>query len=79
MDLSTRKLNLITYLAQLQDENSFGKIEQYILHNQHLEKKADFKPFSIDELESRVKESEQDYASGKFRSQDDLEKTSENW
>ncbi|MBF8457691.1 hypothetical protein IV494_10920 [Kaistella sp. G5-32] len=79
MDLSTRKLNLITYLAQLQDENSFGKIEQYILHNQQLEKKADFKPFSIDELESSVKESEQDYTSGKFMNQDELEQTSEKW
>lgn len=56
MDLSTRKLNLIAYLAQLQDENFFGKIEQYILHKQKLEK--DFKPFTIEELVSRVQESE---------------------
>ena len=27
MDLQTRKLNLITYLAQMQDENFFEKIE----------------------------------------------------
>lgn len=56
MDLSTRKLNLIAYLAQLQDENFFGKIEQYILNKQKLEK--DFKPFTIEDLVSRVQESE---------------------
>ena len=30
MDSQTRKLNLITYLAQLQDENVLEKIENYI-------------------------------------------------
>jgi len=30
MDLETRKLNLITYLAQLQDESFFEKIENYL-------------------------------------------------
>ncbi len=77
MNLQTRKLNLIAYLAQLQDEIFFEKIEKYIL------KKADkydpLKPFTIEELISRIEESEQDFENGRFKSQEDLEKTSSNW
>ncbi len=79
MDLPTRKLNLITYLAQLQDENFFLKIEQYILQKQRLEDDATFKPFTVEELINRVAESEQNYNSDKYKMQDDLENTSENW
>ncbi|HUH25780.1 MAG TPA: hypothetical protein VLY87_04085 [Flavobacterium sp.] len=77
MDLQTRKLNLIAYLAQLQDEIFFEKIEKYIL------KKADkdvlLKSFTMEELINRIEESEQDFKNGRFKSQEDLEKISSNW
>lgn len=76
MDLQTRKLNLIAYLAQLQDEIFFEKIEKYIL--QKAESDVPLKPLTQEELISRIKESESDYENGRFKSQEDLEKISSN-
>ncbi|AFU67829.1 hypothetical protein P700755_000837 [Psychroflexus torquis ATCC 700755] len=78
MDLQTRKLNLITYLAQVQDEVLLEKLESYILTNER-EFYSELKPFTIEELVNRIKKSELDYKEGKFKSQEDLEKTSTNW
>ena len=79
MDLETRKLNLITYLAQLQDESFFEKIENFILRRLEKEDHSEFKPFTAEELINRIEESEQDYKNGNFKSQEDLEDISTNW
>ena len=78
MDLQTRKLNLITYLAQLQDEIFFEKLERYILIREK-ELHSKFKPFIIEELINRIEKSELDFQNGKFKSQEDLEKIAESW
>ena len=78
MDLQTRKLNLITYLAQLQDEHFFDKIEDYILSK--LERDlSDYIPFSIETLVNRIEKSEEDFKSGRFKTQEDLESQSSKW
>lgn len=77
MDLQTRKLNLIAYLAQLQDEKFIEKIEKFILRKQ--ENEAEFKPFTVDELVNRIKESELDFKNGKFKTQDELEQLAKDW
>lgn len=74
MDLQTRKLNLIQYLLNLQDENLFSKIESLIIT-----KEKDLKPFTEEALVQRAEKSNQDYLEGKFISQDELETQSENW
>ena len=79
MDLQTRKLNLITYLAQIQDENFLENIENFIFTKIGKSKKDDFKPFSIEELLNRIEKSEKNYADGNYKTQDDLEKISANW
>jgi hypothetical protein len=78
MDLQTRKLNLIAYLARLQDEAFFEKIERLILKKQH-DSEPEFKPFSVEELLSRIEQSEKDFENGKYKTQAELEKSSENW
>ena len=78
MDLPTRKLNLITYLAQIKDEIFFDKLENYIL-DREAELNPDLKPFTVEELINRVEMSELDFENGKFKSQEDLEKISANW
>lgn len=80
MDLQTRKLHAIEYLAGLRDENIFRKIESTIteVQNAQIEKRK-VKPFTQQQLLDRAKESEQDYLSGKIKDQDQLEKESENW
>ncbi len=78
MDLPTRKLNLITYLAQIKDEIFFNKLESYILKRE-AELNPDLKPFTVEELINRIEMSELDFENGKFKSQEDLEKISANW
>lgn len=78
MDLQTRKLNLIAYLAQLQDESFFVKIENYILRKAKNEE-SKFRPFTIDELITRIEKSEDDFQNGRFKTQEELEEISANW
>ena len=79
MDLQTRKLNLITYLAQIQDEIFFEKIEKYILTKFEKEDHSEFVPFSVDTFEKRIEKSEEDFKNGKFETQEDLENLSAKW
>jgi len=79
VDIQTRKLNLITYLAQLQDESFFEKIEEYILSKLEKEDHSDFVPFAIDTLVNRIEKSEEDFKNGKFKTQEDLENQSATW
>ena len=74
-----KKLNLITYLAQLQDENVLEKIENYIFTKIRNVKKDDFKVFSTEELLNRIEKSKKNYKDGNYKTQDDLEKISANW
>ncbi|MEM6719623.1 MAG: hypothetical protein AAF611_09925 [Bacteroidota bacterium] len=77
MDLQTRKLNLISYLAQLQDEKFIEKLEHFILLKQ--ENETEFTPFTVAELIDRIKKSESDFKNGKFKTQDELEQLAKDW
>jgi len=78
MDLQTRKLNLITYLAQIKDEIFFDKLENYILKRE-VKHNPELIPFTVEELINRIEKSELDFKNGKVKSQEDLEKISVNW
>ncbi|MCH7397566.1 hypothetical protein MM236_06180 [Belliella sp. DSM 107340] len=78
MDLQTRKLKLITYLAQIKDEVFLDKLESYIL-KQEVEGNSVLKSFTFEEFINRIEKSELDFENGNFKSQDDLEKISTNW
>ena len=78
MDLQTRKLNLITYLAQIKDEILFDKLENYILKRE-IEYNPELKTFTVEELVNRIEKSELDFENGNMKSQEDLERISANW
>jgi hypothetical protein len=78
MDLQTRKLNLITYLAQIKDEILFDKLENYILKRE-IENNPELKPFTVEGLINRIEKSELDFKNGNVKSQEDLERISANW
>ena len=78
MDLSTRKLNAIEYIAGLKDENAFNNIEMAILENKARHGRK-LKPLTKKQLLTRVEKSNKDYHTGKYKTQDILEKESENW
>lgn len=79
MDLQTRKLNLISYLADLQDENFIEKIEKFIRSKKPTESERRLKPFTERELVNRAKKANSDFEKGKTLSQDKLEEISSNW
>jgi hypothetical protein len=79
MDIQTRKLNIIAYLAQLQDESLIQKIEKYIINSSEKIKSADKKPMTIQELLDRIEKSEMDFKEGRVYSQDELENLSATW
>lgn len=77
MDLQTRKLNLISYLAQLQDEIVIERIEKFILRKQKEE--FDIEPFTVEELIQRIEKSENNFKKGKYKTQGEIEKLSAKW
>jgi hypothetical protein len=78
MDLQTRKLKAIKYIAGLQDESIFSKIELAILENK-VRNERKIKPFTQKQILSRAEESNKDYQAGKYKTQEALEKESESW
>jgi hypothetical protein len=80
MDLQARKLKAIEYLIGLNDEKIFKKIEATIVEIKNQESKdRKVKPLSVQQLIDRAKSSSNDYFAGKYKTQDQLEKDSENW
>jgi hypothetical protein len=78
MDLQTRKLNAIEYIAGLQDENIFNNIELAIFENK-IRNERKLKPFTRKQLISRAEKSNKNYQTGKYQTQEALEKESETW
>ena len=80
MDLQTRKLKAIEFLVGLRDEKGFRKIESAIVEVRNQEfTKRNLKPLTQEQVIERANRSTQDYLSGKFSTQEQLEKESENW
>ena len=77
MDLQTRKLNIIKYLLQLQDDSMVKEIESLIYESNIHDK--NFQQFTENDLLSRSIKSNAQYESGEFIDQDELEKESKNW
>jgi len=78
MDLQTRKLNAIEYIAGLKDESIFNKIELAIFESK-VRNERKLKPFTQKQLLDRAAKSNEDYKTGKFKTQEALEKESESW
>lgn len=75
MDIQSRKLNIISYIAQLSDESFIKKIEKYILTNSEVN---DI-PFSVQEFIERIEQSERDFEEGNYKTQTELENLAKDW
>jgi hypothetical protein len=78
MDLQTRKLNAIEYIAGLEDESVFNNIELAIIENK-VRSERKLKPFTQKQLLDRAEKSNRDYTAGRYKPQEALEKESESW
>lgn len=76
MNIQTRKLSIINYIINLEDDKEIRRIEADILKKM---RKKDYRPFSQEELLARVKESMEDYKKGNCFTQDEIEDEYENW
>lgn len=78
IDLQARKLNMINYLINLNDEKAFSKIESVA---KEVKKTAEvnFKLFTKSDLIKRAKKSSLDIANGKLATQKEVEKIAKNW
>jgi hypothetical protein len=75
MNLQVRKLNAIEHIIELKDEKVFSKIESAIIESQQ----ARLKPFTQKQLIDRANQANQEYLAGSCKTQEQLEKESENW
>jgi hypothetical protein len=75
MNLQVRKLNAIEYIIGLKDEKVFSKIESAIIESQQ----ARLNPFTQKQLIDRSKQANKEYLAGTCKTQEQLEKESENW
>jgi hypothetical protein len=71
MDIQNRKLDLIKSLISIEDEESIDFLEAYL--------KATPYRLSKSELLNRAELASENIISGKYQSQDDLEKESDSW
>jgi len=78
MDLQTRKLNAIEYIAGLKDEKIFSSIEITILENK-VRNERKIRPFTQKQLLVRAEKSNKDYQTGKYKTQEFLEEESKSW
>ena len=79
MNIQAKKINIIEWLLQVQDQSIIEKIEM-------LQKKArlktyedKLKPMSQAEFHVRIQSAEEDIKQGRLISHEDLEKESDNW
>ncbi|MCL4483023.1 MAG: hypothetical protein M1445_10525 [Bacteroidetes bacterium] len=79
MDLQSRKLNLIGYLIDIQDEKIFSEIESTILGNRKQNRQQDLLQFTPEQLVNRAEEANQDYLACRTKTQDQLERESNSW
>lgn len=76
LNIQDRKLNIIEQLIILNDEEIFNKVEALI--NSSI-KKPPLKKLTKEELENRARISNKNIEEGEVFSQEDVEKTAQNW
>ena len=77
MDIEAKKIELIQYLINISDEAILNEIEARIIELK--QRDSSFNILTEEQLLERAKKSNKDYVEGKFLTQEELEKISENW
>jgi hypothetical protein len=79
MNIAAKKVEIIEWLVQLNDEQIISKVEK--LKNQSIKEMYELrlKPMSANEYKLMLEEAEEDYKKGRIIDQRGLEKESETW
>ncbi|MBC7847103.1 MAG: hypothetical protein H7Y10_11475 [Flavobacterium sp.] len=79
MDLQTRKISFVQEFLSIQSEEVISRLEKYLKKEKiSMEEKA-FKPMTIEELNRRIDQSEQDSINGRLTEMDDFLAEIEKW
>ena len=70
MDLQTRKIEFIQEFLKLQSEEVISQFEKLL--KKKVSSEQNFNPMTIDELNSRIDQSEADFENGKFKTTSQL-------
>jgi hypothetical protein len=73
MQLSPRKMQLIHWIEQLENENLLAEIEKLFQNSAIADYEAKLKPMTQAELEQRIEQAEQDYQTGKVKSLSEIQ------
>ena len=80
MDIQSVKLNLLEWLAQVEDKNILTKLKKYRDEIEVAQYEKELKqPFTVRELFSRTKKSEEDFKKGRVKTLNEVVKASKNW
>ena len=79
MNIAAKKVELIEWLAKIQDKSLLEKVE--ILKKKAIAEsyESKMKPMTSRQYKSLLDQAEEDYKNGRVTSQENLEKESENW
>jgi len=80
MDLQTRKLKVISYLIDIQDEKVLDQIEAAVIGVRG-KRKISTMPILMTpkQMVERAKKSDDDFRAGRVKTQEQLEKEAETW
>ena len=74
------EINLLkSELDSIQDIKLLQRLKELIYTSKINKYEANLKPMSVEELIERTEKSEADFAAGRYKTIEDLEKESENW
>ena len=80
MDIQAIKLELIQYLLNTDKESLLQKMKELVLKEDNTISNSDKRvPFTIEELNNKLKRSEEDYKAGRVTTDEDLAKEIETW
>ncbi|WP_081212496.1 hypothetical protein [Salegentibacter sediminis] len=79
MDLQTRKLKLIQEFLKVQSEDVIQELEKILKKENKKGKQKDLKPFTLDELNSRIDQSMDDSKNDRLIEANELKAKINNW
>ena len=79
MNTIDRKLRFVQEFLRLTDEEIIGKLEQLLGSERRKKIHIEVNPFTMDEFNERIEQSEDDFKKGRFTETHDLLKSIETW
>ncbi|WP_326981752.1 hypothetical protein VUJ46_16160 [Chryseobacterium sp. MYb264] len=72
MDIQTRKLEFIQDFLKLQSEEVIAQFEKLLRNAKNIEAGNTLEPLTVEELNNRISQSENDFKNKKFKTTSDL-------